>query len=217
MSKPIIKLTQLSFKANDNLILNDINLSIEEGEFVTITGPSGSGKSTLLKIMASMVSQTAGSIVYQGKRLDEYDPIAYRKEVSYCFQTAVLFGKTVQENLSFPYEIRQETFNSEKAAAYLMKVGLNKTYLTKNINDLSGGEKQRIALVRNLLITPKVLLLDEVTSALDAENQLIVRHLIREMNQTEGITVLWVTHNADEIAESDHVIQIVNGEAEEKR
>lgn len=217
MSKPIIKLTQLSFKANDNLILNDINLSIEEGEFVTITGPSGSGKSTLLKIMASMVSQTAGSIVYQGKRLDEYDPIAYRKEVSYCFQTAVLFGKTVQENLSFPYEIRQENFNSEKAAAYLMKVGLNKTYLTKNINDLSGGEKQRIALVRNLLITPKVLLLDEVTSALDAENQLIVRHLIREMNQTEGITVLWVTHNTDEIAESDRVIQIVNGEAEEKR
>ncbi|ALV22096.1 ABC transporter ATP-binding protein [Carnobacterium antarcticum] len=217
MSKPIIKLTQLSFKANDNLILNDINLSIEEGEFVTITGPSGSGKSTLLKIMASMISQTAGSIDYQGKRLEEYDPIAYRKEVSYCFQTAVLFGKTVQENLSFPYEIRQETFNSEKAAAYLMKVGLNKTYLTKNINDLSGGEKQRIALVRNLLITPKVLLLDEVTSALDAENQFIVRHLIREMNQTEGITVLWVTHNADEIAESDRVIQIVNGEAEEKR
>lgn len=217
MSKPIIKLTQLSFKANDNLILNDINLSIEEGEFVTITGPSGSGKSTLLKIMASMISQTAGSIDYQGKPLEEYDPIAYRKEVSYCFQTAVLFGKTVQENLSFPYEIRQEAFNSEKAEAYLMKVGLNKTYLTKNINDLSGGEKQRIALVRNLLITPKVLLLDEVTSALDAENQLIVRHLIREMNQTEGITVLWVTHNTDEIAESDRVIQIVNGEAEEKR
>ena len=217
MSKPIIKLTQLSFKANDNLILNDINLSIEEGEFVTITGPSGSGKSTLLKIMASMISQTAGSIDYQGKRLEEYDPIAYRKEVSYCFQTAVLFGKTVQENLSFPYEIRQEAFNSEKAAAYLMKVGLNKTYLTKNINDLSGGEKQRIALVRNLLITPKVLLLDEVTSALDAENQLIIRQLIREMNQTEDITVLWVTHNADEIAESDRVIEIVNGEAEEKR
>ncbi|MER1955671.1 MAG: ATP-binding cassette domain-containing protein [Desemzia incerta] len=217
MSKPIIKLTQLSFKANDNLILNDINLSVEEGEFVTITGPSGSGKSTLLKIMASMISQTAGSIAYQGKRLEEYDPIAYRKEVSYCFQTAVLFGKTVQENLSFPYEIRQEAFNSEKAVAYLMKVGLNKTYLKKNINDLSGGEKQRIALVRNLLITPKVLLLDEVTSALDAENQLIIRHLIREMNQTEGITVLWVTHNAEEIAASDRVIQIVNGEAEEKR
>lgn len=217
MSKPIIKLTQLSFKANDNLILNDINLSVEEGEFVTITGPSGSGKSTLLKIMASMISQTAGSIAYQGKRLEEYDPTAYRKEVSYCFQTAVLFGKTVQENLSFPYEIRQEAFNSEKAVAYLMKVGLNKTYLTKNINDLSGGEKQRIALVRNLLITPKVLLLDEVTSALDAENQLIIRHLIREMNQTEGITVLWVTHNAEEIAASDRVIQIVNGEAEEKR
>ena len=217
MSKPIIKLTQLSFKANDNLILNDINLSVEEGEFVTITGPSGSGKSTLLKIMASMISQTAGSIDYQGKPLEEYDPIAYRKEVSYCFQTAVLFGKTVQENLSFPYEIRQEAFNSEKAEAYLMKVGLNKTYLTKNINDLSGGEKQRIALVRNLLIKPKVLLLDEVTSALDAENQLIIRQLIREMNQTEGITVLWVTHNADEITESDRVIQIVNGEAEEKR
>ncbi|WP_414839042.1 ATP-binding cassette domain-containing protein [Carnobacterium sp. TMP28] len=216
MYEPIIELNHVSFKVADKLILNDVNFSVDKGEFVTITGPSGSGKSTLLKIIASMLSQTAGTIQYKGKKIEEYDPIDYRKEVSYGFQTAVLFGKTVKDNLVFPYEIRQKLFDQDKAIGYLEKVGLDETYLTKNINDLSGGEKQRIALIRNVLILPEVLLLDEVTSALDEENKKIIGHFIEEMNQTEQVTVLWVTHNPSEVAESDRVISIINGGVEEK-
>ncbi|WP_313468854.1 ATP-binding cassette domain-containing protein [Carnobacterium sp.] len=217
MSEPIINLSQLGFEVKDQVILKGIDFSVEKGEFVTITGPSGSGKSTLLKIIATMLSPTTGIVEYQGKSLTEYDPIDYRKEVSYCFQTAVLFGQTVQENLAFPYVIRDKKFDSKKAIDYLHKVGLDKVYLTKNINELSGGEKQRIALIRSLLITPKVLLLDEVTSALDAKNQQIIKCLIQEMNQKEQITVLWVTHNPAEISAANRIIEIVNGEAEGKR
>lgn len=217
MSEPIINLTQLGFEVKDQTILKGIDFFVEKGEFVTITGPSGSGKSTLLKMIATMLSPTTGIVEYQGKSLTEYDPIEYRKEVSYCFQTAVLFEQTVQENLAFPYIIRNKEFDSKKAIDYLNKVGLDKIYLTKNINELSGGEKQRIALIRSLLITPKVLLLDEVTSALDAKNQQIIKRLIQEMNQKEQITVLWVTHNPAEISAANRIIEIVNGEAEEKR
>ena len=217
MSEPIINLTQLGFEVKGQTILKGIDFFVEKGEFVTITGPSGSGKSTLLKIIATMISPTAGTVEYQGKSLEDYDPIEYRKEVSYCFQTAVLFGQTVQDNLAFPYRIRNEDFDSKKAIDYLNKVGLDEVYLTKNVNDLSGGEKQRIALIRSLLITPEVLLLDEVTSALDAENQQIISRLIQEMNQKEQITVLWVTHNPAEISAANRVIEIINGEAEEKR
>lgn len=217
MSEPIINLTQLGFEVKDQTILKGIDFFVEKGEFVTITGPSGSGKSTLLKMIATMLSPTTGIVEYQGKSLTEYDPSEYRKEVSYCFQTAVLFGQTVQENLAFPYIIRNKEFDSKKAIDYLNKVGLDKIYLTKNINELSGGEKQRIALIRSLLITPKVLLLDEVTSALDAKNQQIIKRLIQEMNQKEQITVLWVTHNPAEISAANRIIEIVNGEAEEKR
>lgn len=216
MYEPIIELNHLSFKVGDKLILSDATFSIGKGEFVTITGPSGSGKSTLLKIIASMLSQTSGTIKYKGKDVEEYDPIAYRKEVSYCFQTATLFGKKVKENLAFPYEIRQETFDEKKAIRYLDKVGLNETYLTKKINDLSGGEKQRIALIRNVLILPEVLLLDEVTSALDEENKKVIGRFVQEMNETKKVTVLWVTHNQSEVAESDRVIKIINGGVKKK-
>lgn len=216
MHEPIIELNHLSYKVADKLIINNATFSIAKGDFVTITGPSGSGKSTLLKIIASMLSQTSGEINYKGKKIEEYDPIAYRKEVSYCFQTAVLFGKTVQDNLLFPYEIRQEAFDYEKASHYLTKVGLNETYLTKQINDLSGGEKQRVALIRNVLFLPEVLLLDEVTSALDEENKQAIGRFVQEMNREKQVTVLWVTHNVSEVTESDRVIKIVNGEVEEK-
>lgn len=141
MYESIVELNHVSFKVADKLILNDVSFSVDKGEFVTITGPSGSGKSTLLKIIASMLSQTAGTIHYKGKKIEEYNPIDYRKEVSYGFQTAVLFGKTVEDNLIFPYEIRQILFDQDKAISYLEKVGLDESYLTKKYQRLVGWRK----------------------------------------------------------------------------
>ncbi|MBT2731812.1 ATP-binding cassette domain-containing protein [Carnobacterium sp. ISL-102] len=217
MNVPLLKIDQLGYETEGKVILKGIDFSVEKGEFVTITGPSGSGKSTLLKIIASMASQTSGDILYQNKRIEEYEPTVYRKEVSYSFQTATLFGETVKDNLAFPYEIRNQTFDEQKAVSALNEVGLGKEYLTKQVTTLSGGEKQRIALIRNLLFLPEILLLDEVTSALDSANQEIIRKLIRTINEERGVTVLWVTHNQTEIDLSNRVIHLVDGEMEEAK
>lgn len=105
----------------------------------------------------------------------------YRQEVSCFFQNSLLFGRTVEDNLRFPYQIRGEDFDPSKSKNLLEKLQLPKEIISKSINDISGGEKQRVALVRNLLFQPKVLLLDEITSLLDSLNREIVQSHLREL------------------------------------
>ena len=207
----LLEMEHLSFVSDGKVILDDISYSLEEGEFLSITGPSGSGKSTLLKIIATILSRTEGEIRYQGKSLDAYEPTEYRKEVSYTFQTPVLFGKTVRDNLAFPYEIRKKEFDEKKAISYLESLGLPKEYLDKEINTLSGGEKQRVALIRNVLFQPKILLLDEVTSALDEANRQIIWKWLQEMREHADMTIIMVSHNEEECSLADKNIHIVAG------
>ena len=208
---PILQLNQLTFEAQGKKILNSINYSINEGEFISIMGPSGSGKSTLLKIISSIITKTSGEIYYNDKPLESYDQAEYRKEVSYCFQSPVLFGKTVKDNLSFPYEIRDEEFDNEKAIQFLEEVGLPKDYLDKTINTLSGGEKQRVAIIRNVMYQPKILLLDEITSALDTANRDIIWSWLSKMKKNSSMTVLMVSHDEKEMFLADKSIKIING------
>lgn len=212
--KPILEVRKMSYTVDNEEILKNITFSVSEGEFITIKGPSGSGKSTLLLIIGSLLNPTSGDIFYNGKPLTGYDLPEYRKEVSYTFQNASLFGETVADNLKFPYEIRHEPFDRERAIALLNKVKLSESYLTRKITALSGGEKQRVALIRNVLFTPRILLLDEVTSALDAENREVISKAIANLNQEENVTVLWVTHNTDEIQSAVRTIEVKAGEVE---
>ncbi|CZQ87145.1 ABC transporter ATP-binding protein [Trichococcus ilyis] len=207
----LLEMKHLSFVSDGKVILDDISYSLEEGAFLSITGPSGSGKSTLLKIIATILSRTEGEIRYNGKSLDDYEPTDYRKEVSYTFQTPVLFGKTVRDNLAFPYEIRKKEFDEKKAISYLESVGLPKEYLDKEINTLSGGEKQRVALIRNVLFQPKILLLDEVTSALDEANRQIIWKWLHELRAHSEMTIIMVSHNEEESSLADNNIHIVAG------
>lgn len=211
MTNTIIKTDQLSYSANDKNILKNISFQVKEGDLITISGPSGSGKSTLLKLIANMIRPTSGDIYFNDKKIDLYSSTDYRKEVSYFFQNPVLFGETVRDNLTFPYEIRNLSFDEPKAISLLESVKLTSDYLNKSIDSLSGGEKQRIAFVRNLLFQPKVLLLDEVTSALDHENRQIIYDIIHSLNQNNQITILWVTHNEEEFLSSSQQLIIDNG------
>lgn len=215
MGKEIMSLEQVSFKVNQQQILKDISFSVQVGDIITVTGPSGGGKSTLLKIMGHLLSPTSGIIQYNGKDINEYEPTEYRKEVSYFFQNAVLFDETVRDNLAFPADIREDTFNEDQAIRGLETVQLSDTYLDKPIKELSGGEKQRVALIRNLMYPPKVLLMDEVTSSLDAENREIVLSFIRQLNEEENVTILWITHNQEEIEASNKIIRLINGKMED--
>ena len=210
----ILEVKHLSFSVGEKEILKDISFKIQKGDFLTIKGPSGSGKSTLLKLLAAIMNPSTGEIIYKGKPLSEYEITDYRKEVSYSFQNAALFGTTVADNLMFPYEIRNEPFDRDRAIALLDKVMLSERYLDQKITELSGGEKQRVALIRNVLFTPEVLLLDEVTSALDAENRKVISDAILRLNRENNITVLWVTHNTDEINDAAKTIEMKAGRLE---
>ncbi|MGO4928525.1 ABC transporter ATP-binding protein [Fundicoccus sp. Sow4_F4] len=214
-TQPIISLKRVGFQINSKSILSDITLDIYEGDSIALVGPSGSGKSTLLKLIGSLLSPTEGRIQFKGADLSQQNPIDYRQEVSYFFQNAVLFDETVRDNLAFPAEIRQETFDEKRAIEGLEKVRLNATYLTKEIHELSGGEKQRIALVRNLMYMPRVLLLDEVTSSLDQINRDIILNYVRQLNEAQGTTLLWITHNNDDLQYFNRVLKVENGLMEE--
>ncbi|MHC5247585.1 ABC transporter ATP-binding protein [Enterococcus sp. LJL90] len=210
----MIQLEKVGFVAGGETILADISFAVTKGDFLTISGPSGGGKSTLLKIVASLLTATSGKILFEDRDLAELNPVTYRREVSYCFQQPALFGETVADNLRFPFEIRGETYDEGRAVELLDRVALDKSYLQKSINEISGGEKQRVALIRNLMFPPKVLLLDEVTTGLDEVSQQIVWQLISDSNQ-EGITILQVTHDRQEIAAAKQLLTIEGGKISE--
>lgn len=207
----IFQIKHLFYKVGETTILKDINLEIQKGKYITVVGPSGSGKSTLMRILASMISSTSGEVIFNGKSIETYDPILYRQKVSYAFQQPTLFGKTVRENLEFPFEVRKEEVDENKIIDYLKMVNLDESYIDKSVNDVSGGEKQRIALLRNLLFPPEVLITDEVTAGLDAENKEIVHKMLNQFNQ-HGLTILRVTHDETEIEAAADKITIRKGE-----
>ncbi len=194
----ILSLKNVSFQDANTKVLKDINLEINEGDFITITGPSGGGKSTLLRILGDLISPTSGHIYLRDKDYSEIPPLKLRSEINYFFQQPYLFGNTVYDNLSFPYEIRKKNIDDRKIYMLLEKFNMDKEYLSKDINKLSGGEKQRISLIRPLLHAGPVLLLDEITSALDKENKLLVEHIMKDMNN-KGHTILWITHDLSQI------------------
>lgn len=193
----ILKFHNVYFTDVDKYILSGINLQIEKGDYITIIGPSGSGKSTLLKLCNNLISPSDGSIYYNDKNIMEYNPVDLRKDISYCLQIPHLFGETVMDNLSFPFKVRNTKINMDKIYELTYKFKIRQDILDEKIINLSGGEKQRISLMRTLIHTPNVLLLDEVTSSLDAENTSIVEDIIKDLND-KGITILWITHNKEQ-------------------
>lgn len=215
----LLQLKNVAWQAGETQVLNNISFDLRAGEFKLITGQSGCGKSTLLKIVASLMSPTAGEILFEGKEISTLKPEAYRQQVSYCAQTPALFGETVYDNLIFPWQIRNKRPEPDAFLTVLARFDLPETILKKNINELSGGEKQRISLIRNLQFLPKILLLDEITSALDEANKRNVNELVHHYVRDKNIAVLWVTHDKDEITHADNVITLQPhaGEMQEAR
>lgn len=203
----IIELQQVGYRVKDKQILQKISFSVEKNDFLTLVGPSGVGKSTILKLAANLISPTEGKILYLKQNITQLDPIKYRRAVSYCFQQPALFGKTVKDNLIFPYQIRKKPVNQSHLTDLLEQVDLPANFLNKEITALSGGEKQRVALIRNLVFLPKVLLLDEVTTGLDEQSKSIVHQLIKATYE-QGVTIIQVTHDQSEINSATNVIQI---------
>ena len=194
---PLLDLQDVSFVNDDKTILKNVSFVVEAGDFISIVGSSGSGKSTLLKLCSHLISPTGGNIFYKGVNMNEYIPTELRKSIAYCSQLPYLFGNSVKENLDFPFSIRNMPFNESRVKELFSLFNIPLTFLNVDVQNLSGGEKQRVSLVRTLLFLPEVLLLDEVTSALDSENTRMAEDAISSLNN-EGITVLWITHDPEQ-------------------
>ena len=208
----LLEFRNVSYVNDDKTILKNISVDIQKGDFIFVAGHSGSGKSTFFKLCSQLISPTKGDIIYKGRSYKEYDPIEWRKSIAYCLQTPYLFGNTVMDNLKFPYTIRDTKADLHRIEELLCTFMLDKTYLDKEVKNLSGGEKQRISIIRTMLCRPDILLLDEVTSALDTDNTLIVENVIETVNR-EGTTVLWISHNAEQSKKyGNKTIHIEDGE-----
>lgn len=195
----LLRFENISLMLHGRQILGDISFEVQQGESITIIGPSGSGKSTILKLASSLISSTGGTISFHGKPIESYVPTEYRQRVAYCFQQPYLFGQTVRGNLAFPFAIRGCSVDERRIKELFDLFHINLQLLEKSNIELSGGEMQRICLIRSLLFAPEVLLLDEVTSALDVENTEWVEQGLMQLHK-EGLTLLEVTHNLEQSA-----------------
>lgn len=191
----LLELQNLYYSAQDTDILAGIDLTIFSGEFLTIIGPSGSGKSTLLRMLNHLSSPTKGEILYKEKNINTYAPESIRTEISYIFQKPYLFGNTVMDNLTYPFILHKQAPNHDQIHSLLKELNMDVSILRKNIHSLSGGEQQRISLIRSLLLAPEILLLDEITASLDPINRTLVEEFIKYLYQKNNLTILMVTHD----------------------
>lgn len=182
----------------DNQVLKNVNLSIEEGQFVTLLGPSGCGKSTLLRCLAGLEEISSGQILMDGKDITNLEP--KDRNIGMVFQYYSLFpNMTVEGNIAFGLKMKkkskEEIAEKVKAAMEMVELtGKEKEYP----DNLSGGQQQRVALARSIVQQPKVLLLDEPLSAIDAKLRKSLQNSIREVHKKLGLTSIFVTHDQDE-------------------
>lgn len=210
----IIDLQNISVSFDGQTILNNINLQIHDGEFVTLLGPSGCGKTTTLRIIAGFQQPDKGNVIFEGKNIDGVP--AYKRQVNTIFQRYALFPHlNVHDNIAFGLKVKKikdKKVINKKVDEMLELVNL-KGFGLRNINSLSGGQQQRVAIARALAVDPRVVLLDEPLGALDLKLRKDMQIELKNIQQKLGITFIYVTHDQEEaLSMSDTVVVMNNGE-----
>jgi putative spermidine/putrescine transport system ATP-binding protein len=211
MSYVVLKDIQKQYQ--DTKVLSGIDMNIENGEFITLLGPSGCGKSTILRILSGLTDATEGTVMIDGKNMENIPP--KNRQVGMVFQSYALFpNMNVYENVAFGLKMKKQPANEveEQVLKMLDLVGLREK---RNAypHELSGGQQQRVALARSLVVRPKVLLLDEPLSALDAQIRKRLQVELRTIQQELEMTMILVTHDQEEaMSVSDRIFVMNNGE-----
>lgn len=216
LEKCLIELKGIEKEFDGEQVLKGISLSIRNREFVTLLGPSGCGKTTTLRIIGGFETPTRGDVLFEDKRLNDIPP--YKREINTVFQRYALFPHLdVTENIAFGLRIRKlgEGEIQKKVSEMLELVGL-RGFEKRKVTSLSGGQQQRVAIARALVMQPRVLLLDEPLGALDLKLRKDMQLELKKIQQSTGITFLYVTHDQEEaLTMSDTVVVMNRGEIQQ--
>ena len=216
MSKELIRLENIVMEIGGATVLPNLNLSIQDKEFLTMLGPSGCGKTTTLRIIGGFATPTSGRVWFDGADITSMPP--HRRQVNTVFQKYALFTHLdVFENIAFGLRLRKtpEAETKKRVGEMLELVNL-RGYDTRTVTSLSGGEQQRVAIARALVLHPKVLLLDEPLGALDLKLRKEMQIELKKIQQHLGITFIYVTHDQEEaLTMSDTIIVMNHGEIQQ--
>ncbi|GGG77490.1 ABC transporter ATP-binding protein [Paenibacillus radicis (ex Gao et al. 2016)] len=198
---PLLSMNRISKRRPDKArewLFDDITAAIDKGERVALLGASGTGKSTLLRIAALLEPIDDGELHLEGIAQISFKPEHWRKKISYVAQAPVMLAGTVEQNLRTASELHGTLFDEPLARRCMAEAELGHLDWKKPAAELSGGEKQRTALVRSLLLRPAMLLLDETTSSLDPTSKEAVEHMLNRWAEREGTAMAWITHDMEQ-------------------
>ncbi len=210
MAKKIIEIKNVSKSFSGKDVLKDINLYINQGEFLTLLGPSGCGKTTLLRMIAGFLKPDEGSILLDGKDLEGTSP--YERPLNTVFQRYALFPHLdVYDNIAFGLKLKKVPQEEiDKRVRRVLKLVAMSDYEDRDVETLSGGQQQRIAIARAIVNQPKVLLLDEPLAALDLKMRKDMQIELKEMHKQLGITFIYVTHDQEEALTLSDTVVVMN-------
>ena len=202
-----LALERVSVEIDDALVLADVELAVDEAAITVLLGPSGAGKSTLLRLCNRLEVPTRGIVRYRGDDIAGLDPLWLRRRVGMVFQRPTPFPGTVADNLA----VAAPDASDVEVAESLQRAALPSAFLHRDVDGLSGGEAQRACLARTLITRPDVLLMDEPTASVDADNVGLLEAAARDLVR-HGTTIVWVTHDlaqADRVA--DDIVKLEHG------
>lgn len=210
MGKILLELKNICKSFGDTEVLHDFNLYIMENEFVTLLGPSGCGKSTLLRMIGGFDEPSSGEIIFDGKLINAVEP--NKRQINTVFQRYALFPHlNVYDNVAFGLKIKKLPKDEiEKEVLRALKLVQMDEYAYRKIDTLSGGQMQRVAMARAIVLKPRLLLLDEPLAALDKKLRQDLQYELKEMQRELGITFLYVTHDQEEALTMSDTVVVMN-------
>lgn len=205
-----VSLDKLTLAYGETVAVPELTFGIGKGELIALLGPSGCGKTTTMRAIAGLMTPKSGAISIDGRNVTRLPPS--QREVGLVFQSYALFPHlTVYENVAFGLKMRRASNIKEKVTEALEAVGLSK-FTNRLTPDLSGGQQQRVSLARSLVVEPKVLLLDEPLSNLDARLRLEMQLVLKDIQNNTGVTMVFVTHDQSEaLALADRIVLMKDG------
>lgn len=225
MSKELIRLQNLCMAYDDELVLDHLNLYINDKEFLTLLGPSGCGKTTTLRIIGGFTTPTSGDVLFDGVRINDIPP--HQRQINTVFQKYALFPHlNVFENVAFGLRMQKRPDPADPTGKHRVKIPEEeirqrvmdmlesvslKGFENRKPDALSGGQQQRVAIARALISRPEILFADEPTGNLDTKTGEEIMALLQEINQTNGQTILMVTHSPEAAKSSSRIITVRDG------